>query len=101
ARAYVPSAPPAEAVGFWGAVRAVILSVNNSLVAEPIQAVGTDAQKDRWLTRLASGESIGAFALSEPGAGSDAGNQQTVARFDSGEYVLNGRKVWVANAEAA
>jgi butyryl-CoA dehydrogenase len=53
------------------------------------------------LRALASGRSIGAFALSEAAAGSDAGNQQTIARLEQGEYVLNGRKVWVANAEAA
>ncbi len=54
-----------------------------------------------WLRRLASGESIGAFALSEEQAGSDAANQQTVARLDDHGYVINGHKVWVANAEAA
>ncbi len=80
---------------------AVIAAVNNSLVAEPIAEFGTDAQKDTWLRRLAGGESIGAFALSEDQAGSDAANQQTVARLDDHGYVINGRKVWVANAEAA
>ena len=100
-RDYVTYAHAVEAVAFSSAVLAVILSVNNSLVVEPLMALGTDAQKDQWLSRLASGQSIGAFALSEPSAGSDAGNQQTTARFDNGEYILNGRKVWVANAEAA
>jgi butyryl-CoA dehydrogenase len=83
---------------------AVIAAVNNSLVAEPIARFGTDAQKQTWLRRLASGESIGAFALSEEHAGTDAANQQTVARLvpdaDRG-YTITGRKVWVANAEAA
>jgi butyryl-CoA dehydrogenase len=82
-------------------VVSVIASVNNSLVAEPIEKFGTDAQKQTWLRRLVSGEAIGAFALSEEHAGSDAANQQTVARLDEQGYVLNGRKVWVANAEAA
>jgi butyryl-CoA dehydrogenase len=100
-RNYVAYGHAIEAVAHASAVLAVILSVNNSLVAEPLWGVGTDAQKDRWLSRLASGQAIGSFALSEASAGSDAGNQQTVARFDAGEYVLNGRKVWVANAEAA
>ncbi|HKW00900.1 MAG TPA: acyl-CoA dehydrogenase family protein [Vicinamibacterales bacterium] len=100
-RDYVTYAHALEAVSFSSAVLAVILSVNNSLVAEPIMAVGTDAQKDRWLRRLASGESVGAFALSEPDAGSDAKNLKTFAQLDRGEYVLNGHKVWVANAEAA
>ena len=100
-RDYVTYAHALEAIAFSSAVLAVILSVNNSLVAEPLQAVGTDGQKARWLSRLASGQSVGAFALSEAAAGSDAGNQQTVARLEGGEYVLEGRKVWVANAEVA
>jgi butyryl-CoA dehydrogenase len=83
------------------AVLAVIAAVNNSLVAEPLAAFGSDGQKQLWLKRLAGGEAIGAFALSEEQAGSDAANQQTVARLDEQGYVLNGRKVWVANAEAA
>ena len=83
------------------AVLAVIAAVNNSLVAEPIAQFGSDTQKQAWLRRLATGESLGAFALSEEHAGSDAANQQTVARLDERGYVLNGRKVWVANAQAA
>jgi butyryl-CoA dehydrogenase len=90
-----------EAVSFGSATLAVILSVNNSLVAEPVRDHGTAAQKDRWLRPLASGRAIGAFALSEAQAGSDAANQRTTARPDAGGYVLNGTKVWVANAEAA
>ena len=83
------------------AVLAVIASVNNSLVAEPIAQFGSDAQKQDWLKRLATGGALGAFALSEEHAGSDAANQQTAARLDDRGYVLIGRKVWVANAEAA
>lgn len=83
------------------AVIAVIASVNNSLVAEPLAQFGSDTQKQGWLKRLATGEALGAFALSEEYAGSDAANQQTVARLDERGYVINGRKVWVANAEAA
>jgi butyryl-CoA dehydrogenase len=100
-RDYVSYALALEAVARASAVMSVIASVNNSLVAEPIAAFGSDAQKQTWLRRLASGESIGAFALSEEQAGSDAANQQTAARLDDRGYVLNGRKVWVANAEAA
>ena len=66
-----------------------------------IARFGSDSQKQTWLRRLASGQSLGAFALSEEHAGSDAANQQTVARLDDRGYALNGRKVWVANAEAA
>ena len=90
-----------EAVGRASATLAVILSVNNSLVTSVINRWGTAAQKERWLKPLASGRAIGAFALSEAQSGSDAGNQQTVASLDDRGYVLNGRKVWVANAEAA
>jgi butyryl-CoA dehydrogenase len=82
-------------------VVAVIAAVHNSLVAEPIAEFGSDTQKQRWLRRLTTGESLGAFALSEEHAGSDAANQQTIARLDDRGYVINGRKVWVANAEAA
>jgi butyryl-CoA dehydrogenase len=90
-----------EAVARASAVLSVIASVNNSLVAEPIAEFGTEAQQQTWLRRLATGAAIGSFALSEEQAGSDAANQQTAARLDDGGYVLNGRKVWVANADAA
>jgi len=100
-RDYVSYALALEAVARASAVVSVIASVNNSLVAEPIAAFGSDAQKQTWLRRLATGDAIGAFALSEEQAGSDAANQQTAARLDENGYVLNGRKVWVANAEAA
>ncbi len=98
---YVSYAIAIEALAAASAVLAVIAAVNNSLVAEPISEFGTAAQKDTWLRRLATGTSIGAFALSEEHAGSDAANQQSVARLDDRGYVINGRKVWVANAEAA
>jgi butyryl-CoA dehydrogenase len=90
-----------EAVALASATLAVILAVNNSLVAEPIHEHGTPAQKDAWLSKLASGQAIGAFALSEANAGSDAANQETTAKAEGGGYVLTGRKVWVANAEVA
>ncbi|MBA2258412.1 MAG: acyl-CoA dehydrogenase family protein [Acidobacteria bacterium] len=98
---YVSYALAIEALARASAVVAVIAAVNNSLVAEPVAQFGSDAQKQLWLRRLASGQAIGAFALSEESAGSDAANQQTVARLDDRGYVLNGCKVWVANAEAA
>jgi butyryl-CoA dehydrogenase len=99
--AYATYAAALELISAASATVAVILSVNNSLVAEPLSEFGTDVQKDLWLRRLATGEALGAFALSEPDAGSDAGNQQTAARLDDQGYVLSGRKVWVANAEVA
>jgi butyryl-CoA dehydrogenase len=98
---YVSYALAVEALANASAVIAVIAAVNTSLVAEPIAAFGTDAQKQTWLRRLATGQALGAFALSEENAGSDAANQQTVACLDDYGYVLNGRKVWVANAQAA
>lgn len=100
-RDYVSYALAIDALAHASAVIAVIAGVNTSLVAEPIAAFGSDAQKQAWLRRLATGESIGAFALSEEQAGSDAANQQTTARLDDRGYLINGRKVWVANAEAA
>jgi len=100
-RDYVSYALAIEAIARASAVVAVIAAVNTSLVAEPIAAFGTAAQKQAWLRRLATGTSPGAFALSEAQAGSDAANQQTTARADAGGYVLNGRKVWVANGEVA
>jgi alkylation response protein AidB-like acyl-CoA dehydrogenase len=100
-RDYVSYALALEAVARASAVLSVIASVNNSLVAEPIAEFGSDEQKQMWLRRLATGDAIGAFALSEAQAGSDAANQQTAARLDDGGYVLNGAKVWVANADAA
>jgi butyryl-CoA dehydrogenase len=100
-RDYVSYAVALEALAKASAVVAVIASVNNSLVAELLAQFGSDSQKQSWLRRLATGQSIGAFALSEASAGSDAANQQTVARLDEQGYVLNGSKVWVANAEVA
>lgn len=100
-RPYVTYASALEAVSNASATVAVILSVTNSLVAEPLAEFGTPGQKELWLSRLASGEVLGAFALSEAQAGSDAGNQQTTARLDDRGYVISGRKVWVANAEVA
>ena len=77
------------------------MSVNNSLVAEPILEHGSPAQRERWLKPLATGEAIGAFALSEANAGSDAANQEATAREDGDGYLISGTKVWVANAEVA
>ena len=100
-RDYVSYALALETLARASAVVSVIASVNNSLVAEPLAAFGSDTQKEMWLRRIATGESIGAFALSEPQAGSDAANQQTTARLDERGYVIDGHKVWVANGEIA
>ena len=79
----------------------VILSVNNSLVCDPLLKFGTEEQKRRWLTPLASGELLGCFALTEPGAGSDASSLRTMARREGEDYVLNGNKVFITNGTHA
>jgi butyryl-CoA dehydrogenase len=75
--------------------------VHNSLVAELLAHAGRASQKEQWLRRLASGDAIGAFALSELDAGTDAANQKASAVRVARGYRISGRKVWVANAEAA
>jgi len=75
----------------------VIMSVNNSLVCYGINEFGNEEQKQKYLTPLASGKKLGAFALSEPEAGSDATNQRTLAVRDGDCYVLNGIKNWITN----
>jgi butyryl-CoA dehydrogenase len=100
-RDYVSYALAIEAIARASATVAVALSINNSLVAELVAHAGREAQKQEWLRRLTSGEAIGAFALSEPDAGSDAANQHTTAVKDSAGYRITGRKVWVANADVA
>ena len=79
----------------------VIMSVNNSLVCWGIEAYGSDFQKETFLKDLASGKKLGAFALSEPEAGSDATNQRTTARREGDFYVLNGTKNWITNGSTA
>jgi butyryl-CoA dehydrogenase len=98
---YVSYTLAIEAVARVSATVAVALSVTNSLVAELIAHAGRAPQKEQWLRRLAKGEVIGAFALSEPEAGTDAANQQTRAVRSGNGYRITGRKVWVANADAA
>ncbi len=100
-RDYVSYALAIEAVARASATVAVSLSVTNSLVAEVIAHAGREPQRERWLRALASGEAIGAFALSEPDAGTDAANQKTKAVKSGDGYRITGRKVWVANAEEA
>jgi alkylation response protein AidB-like acyl-CoA dehydrogenase len=100
-RDYVSYALAIEAIARASATVAVSLTVTNSLVAELIAHAGKAAQKEQWLRKLASGAAIGAFALSEAGAGTDAANQQTRAVKTAGGYRISGRKVWVANADVA
>jgi len=79
----------------------VILSVNNSLVCEPILKYGTDAQKKKYLPDLASGKKLGCFALTEPEAGSDASNLKTTAILKGDHYILNGNKQFITNGREA
>lgn len=79
----------------------VSMSVNNSLVCWGLEKYGTDQQKEKYLKRLASGEVIGAFCLSEPEAGSDATSQHTKAELKGDFYVLNGTKNWITNGSSA
>ena len=79
----------------------VIVSAHTSLCCEPIRKWGTPEQKEKYLTPLASGEKIGAFGLTEPGAGTDASGQQTKAVLDGDHYVLNGSKIFITNGGAA
>jgi butyryl-CoA dehydrogenase len=83
------------------ATSGVILSVNNSLVCDPILKFGSDEQKKEFLEPLAAGRSLGCFALTEPSAGSDPSGLRTTARRDGDSYVLNGNKVFITNGTDA
>lgn len=100
-RDYVSYAAAIEAISRASATVGVSLVVHHSLVADLLAYAGRARQKDEWLRRLASGEALAAFALSEPEAGTDAANQQTRAERIPGGYRIVGRKVWVANATVA
>src|SRR5712692_8992875 len=76
-------------------------SVQSGLVMYPIYTYGSDAQKDRWLPKLATGEAIGCFGLTEPDYGSDPGGMKTRALRKGDEYVLNGTKLWITNGSIA
>ena len=79
----------------------VMVSVNNSLVCYGLEAYGSENQKQKYLTKLAKGEQIGAFCLSEPEAGSDATSQQTTAIEKEDHYIINGTKNWITNGGIA
>jgi len=79
----------------------IIVSVNNSLACFPLLHFGTEEQKKRYLIPLASGKKLGAFGLTEPGAGTDAGAQRTVAEKDGDHYIINGSKIFITNGPVA
>jgi alkylation response protein AidB-like acyl-CoA dehydrogenase len=79
----------------------VSMSVNNSLVCWGLEKYGSEEQKQKYLSKLATGELIGAFCLSEPEAGSDATSQQTTATLEGDYYLLNGTKNWITNGSSA
>ena len=93
---YVSCALALEEIARVDAGTAVTLSVHY-MIAAAIQRLGSDAQKEKYLPMLAAGDKIAGFALTEPGAGSDAAAIRSTARRDGDAYVLNGRKQWCTN----
>ena len=79
----------------------VTLSAHVSLASLPIYTYGNETQKRNYLKRLAEGSAIGAYALSEPGAGSDVASMKMTAKKDGSDYILNGNKVWITNGGVA
>ncbi|HCR53835.1 MAG TPA: acyl-CoA dehydrogenase [Cytophagales bacterium] len=90
-----------EEISKIDASASVCMSVNNSLVCWGIETFGTEEQKEKYLKKLATGEKIGAFCLSEPEAGSDATSQRTTAEDKGDYYLLNGTKNWITNGSSA
>ena len=90
-----------EEISKIDASASVCMSVNNSLVCWGLEKFGTEEQKEKYLKRLATGEVIGAFCLSEPEAGSDATSQRTTAEDKGDHYLLNGTKNWITNGNSA
>ena len=80
---------------------AITMAAHTSLGSMPIVIAGTEEQKQKYLPKLASGKVIGAFGLTEPGAGSDAGSTKTTAELDGDEYVVNGGKIFITNSSLA
>ncbi|MBS1782494.1 MAG: acyl-CoA dehydrogenase family protein [Bacteroidetes bacterium] len=90
-----------EEISKVDASASVCMSVNNSLVCWGLETFGNEDQKQKYLTRLATGKSLGAFLLSEPEAGSDATSQRTTAEDKGDYYLLNGTKNWITNGSSA
>ncbi len=98
---YVSFGLAAEELTWASATISVIWGANTSLTCGPILRHGTEAQKNKWLPKLCSGESQGAYALTEPQAGSDAASLQTSAVREGDSYVLNGQKTFITNGSVA
>jgi alkylation response protein AidB-like acyl-CoA dehydrogenase len=98
---YVAYALAVEEVSAGCGATGALMSVHNSVGCGPVLNYGTDEQKQTWLARLASGEAIGCFCLTEPQAGSEAHNLRTRAVLENGEWVLNGAKQFVSNGKRA
>src|SRR6201986_3633356 len=77
------------------------VSVQSALVMYPIYAFGTEDQKNNWLPKLATGEKLGCFGLTEPDFGSNPGGMRTRARKDGDDYILNGEKMWITSGSIA
>ncbi|SHK76679.1 acyl-CoA dehydrogenase [Maribacter aquivivus] len=90
-----------EEISKIDASTSVVMSVNNSLVCWGLEKFGSEAQKEKYLTKLSTGEQIGAFCLSEPEAGSDATSQKTTAIDMGDHYIVNGTKNWITNGGTA
>ncbi|NOS54872.1 MAG: acyl-CoA dehydrogenase [Cyclobacteriaceae bacterium] len=90
-----------EEISKVDASASVCMSVNNSLVCWGLERFGSEEQKEKYLKKLATGEVIGAFCLSEPEAGSDATSQRTTAEDKGDHYLLNGTKNWITNGKSA
>jgi butyryl-CoA dehydrogenase len=89
-----------EEISWFDAATALIMAVDN-LASYPIETFGSDEQKKKYLPKMASGEIIGAFGLTEPNAGSDAANQQTTAKIDGDFFVVNGEKIFIMHGDVA
>ena len=90
-----------EEISKVDASSSVVMSVNNSLVCWGLEKFGTEEQKQKYLTKLATGQKLGAFCLSEPEAGSDATSQRTTAEDKGDHYLVNGTKNWITNGGSA
>jgi alkylation response protein AidB-like acyl-CoA dehydrogenase len=98
---YVSYALAVEEISRCCAGTGTIMSAHNSLACFPIMTFGSDEQKRKYLVPLAEGRVLGCFGLTEPEAGSDAGNQKTIAILEKDEWVINGRKVFITNGNVA